>query len=157
MAGDLEPVYLLAGSDRPKIARARERLRARFDPGAVELLFAAETSGADAVASCNALGLFGGGGRLVVVDGVERWKAADAKAVAEYLDDPAPDTVLALVAGELKRDAPLARACGKRGELLFFDVARRELPRWVAEQFGRLGARADGDVGRALVELVGEN
>ena len=33
------------------------------------------------VAACNALGLFGGGGRLVIVEGVDRWKAADAQAV----------------------------------------------------------------------------
>ena len=30
--------------------------------------------GEDAVAACNALGLFGGEARLVVVDGVESWK-----------------------------------------------------------------------------------
>src|SRR5207253_6904561 len=106
-APDLKPVYLLAGSDRPKVMRAIERLRARFEPGATESMLAAETTGADAVAACNALGLFGGGGRLVLVDGVERWKAPDVKAVADYLASPTPGTVLGLVAEELKKDAPL--------------------------------------------------
>ena len=70
----LLPVYLLTGSDRPKHLRALRRLRSRFDPEAVEQLAAESASGADAVAACNALGLFGGagGGRLVVVHGVER-------------------------------------------------------------------------------------
>ena len=56
----LRPVYLLTGSDRPKHLRALRRLRARFGPEAVEQLSAEDASGADAVAACNALGLFGG-------------------------------------------------------------------------------------------------
>jgi len=37
-------------------------------------------------------------GDLVVVEEIDAWKAADAKVIAEYLKDPAPETVLALVA-----------------------------------------------------------
>jgi DNA polymerase-3 subunit delta len=154
---DLKPVYLLSGSDRPKIARAVERLRARFDADAVELLSAGETSGDDTVAACNALGLFAGGGRLVVVDDVDRWKAADAKAIAAYLAAPTPDTVLALVGEELKKDSPLAKACAKAGEVLAYDVQKRDLPKWLAEQFARHNAIADAAAARALVELIGEN
>src|SRR5439155_1372659 len=78
----LESIYLLTGSDRPKIGRALERLRRRFGDDAVEHLSAAEAGGADAVASCNALGLFGGAGRLVIVENVDAWRADDAAAVA---------------------------------------------------------------------------
>ena len=49
---------------------------------------------ADVIASCNSMGLFGGE-RLVVVEEVERWKAADVKELAAYLAAPAPATVLA--------------------------------------------------------------
>ncbi len=77
VTAELKPVYLLFGSDRPKVERALTRLRARFPPGAVERHLATEASGEDAVAACNALGLFGGTGRLVEVSGVERWGAAD--------------------------------------------------------------------------------
>ena len=62
----------------------------RFDSDAVELHDAAEATGDDAVAACNALGLFGSGARLVVFENVEAWKAPDAKAIAEYLKSPAP-------------------------------------------------------------------
>src|SRR3954469_11978240 len=103
------------------------------------------------------MGLFGGGGRLVVVEEVERWKAPDAKAIAEYLAAPAPGTVLALVAGELRKDSPLAKACAKAGQLLVYEVSKKELPKWVAEQFGRHGVRVTGEACRALVELIGEN
>jgi DNA polymerase III subunit delta len=157
MADELKPAYLLAGTDRPKIDRALDRLRRRFEADAVELLSAPEVSGEDVVAACNALGLFAGGGRLIVVDGVEVWKAADAKALAGYLKAPAPATTLALVAGELKKDAPLAKAVSGSGELLLWDVPKRGLQRWVGEQFQVHGAKIDPEAARVLVELVGED
>ncbi len=156
MAAELKPVYLLSGSDRPKIMRALQRLRDRVG-GAAETLYAGEASGADAVAACNARGLFAEGGRLVVVEEVERWKAADADAVIDYLAAPAPETVLVLAGEGLKKDSKLARACAKTGDLLFFDVQRGKLPAWVADQFKRLGANADGEACRALVELIGDD
>jgi DNA polymerase III subunit delta len=157
VSAELKAAYLLTGTDRPKIDRALHRLRERFGDDSVERLSARDTSGEDAVAACNAMGLFGVGGRLVLVDEVERWKAPDAKAVAEYLAAPAPDTVLALVGEELRKDSPLVKACAKAGEVLAYEVSKRELPRWLAEQFARHGVKATGEACRALVELVGEN
>ena len=157
MLSDLKPVYLLTGNDRPKIERALARLRARFPDGALESLSGHDADASAAVAAGNALGLFGGGARLVIVDGVDRWNAADAKTLAAYLANPAPQTVLALIAFELKRDGPLAKACAKAGEVLVFEVTRRALPKWIAEQFARLGAEADDSACRALAALVGED
>jgi DNA polymerase-3 subunit delta len=157
VADELKPAYLLTGSDRPKIDRALHRLRERFGEDAIERLSAREATGDDAVAACNAMGLFATGGRLVLVDEVERWKAADAKAIADYLAAPAPDTVLALVGDGLRKDSPLAKACAKQGEVLVYDVAKSGLPKWVGEQFARHGVKANAEACRALVELVGDN
>ena len=156
VAEELKPVYLLTGSDRPKIDRAVRRLRDRFGEDSVERLSAREVSGEDAVAACNSMGLFSSG-RLVLVDEVERWKAPDAKAVAEYLAAPAPDTVLALVGDEIKKDSPLAKASAKGGAVLAYEVAKKGLPKWVAEQFARHGVHASSDACRLLVDLVGDN
>jgi DNA polymerase-3 subunit delta len=157
MADELEPAYLLTGSDRPKIERALRRLRERFGEDAIERLSAKDATGDDAVAACNAMGLFAAGGRLVLVDEVERWKAADAKAVAEYLAAPAPETVIALVGEGLRKDAPLAKAMAKKGDVLIYEVSKRELPRWVGEQFARHGVKTTAEATRALIELVGDN
>jgi DNA polymerase-3 subunit delta len=157
VSDELKPAYVLTGSDRPKIDRALARLRARFGEDAVERLSAAVATGDDVVAACNALGLFAAGGRLVLVDEVERWKAADAKAIAEYLRAPTPETVLALVGEGLKRDSALAKACAGSGELLVYEVQKRDLPKWVAEQFSRRETRVSAEACRALVELVGED
>jgi len=137
--------------------RALRRLRDRIGDDSTEHLSAREASGEDVVAACNALGLFGGAGRLVILDEAERWKADDVKAVAAYLAAPSPETVLALVAEEVKPGAALAKAVAKVGELLTYDVTKRRLPEWVGEQFARLGANADKDACRALVDVVGED
>jgi DNA polymerase-3 subunit delta len=133
------------------------RLRDRIGNDSTEHLSAREASGADAVAACNSLGLFVGEGRLVIVDEPERWKAADVKEVAAYLASPAPATVLALVAADIKADSALAKTVAKTGQVLTYEVPKRKLPDWVAEQFARAGGRADADACRALVEIVGDD
>lgn len=158
----LRPVYLLSGTDRPKIRRALSRLRARFAPESVELLSADVVSGADAVAACNAIGLFGTDegetGRLTVVEGVERWRQEDVEAVGGYLENPAPGNVLALVADAPPKIGALVQAAERAGQVLQFDVPKPRDPSvWVRSEFERLGARADADAARALVEIVGDD
>lgn len=159
-AEPLLPVYLLTGNDRPKIVRALRRLRARFGDESVEQLTGDSASGADAVAACNALGLFAGGegGRLVVVESAERWRKGDVEAVTAYLADPVPGAVLALVAGEALRSDALAKAVAGVGQVLTFDAPKpRDLPGWVRAQFEARGATIDADAARALVEIVGDD
>jgi DNA polymerase-3 subunit delta len=164
---DLKPVYLLTGSDRPKADVALDRLRRHFAPEATERATAVETSGDEVVGLCNTGSLFGGR-RLVVVTEVDGrrkednrltggWKAADVEAVVAYLKAPAPDTVLALVAEELKQDAPLAKAVAKAGQVLAWNVARKQLTQWVADRFKERGVHAEADGCSALVHLVGDD
>lgn len=158
---ELASVYLITGTDRPKVTRALRRLRDRVGEDATEILSAHEAGGEDVAAACNALGLFTVESRLVVVENVERWKAADLKAVQEYLKRPAPTTVLALVGDEVKRDSALAKAVAKAGEVLVYDLPKRgrkaDLPRWVEAQLKERGVVIDSEAARALVDLVGEN
>jgi DNA polymerase III delta subunit len=155
----LLPVYLLTGGDRPKIRVALGRLRARFGAESVEVLDAEAAGGEDAVAACNALGLFaGGGGRLVVVEGVEDWKPEDAEAVAAYLASPAPGAVLALVAEGPLRGSALPEISAKAGRVLAYEVPKpRDLPAWVRGQLEQRGVSADVEAARALVDIVGDD
>jgi DNA polymerase-3 subunit delta len=154
----LQPIYLLTGSDRPKIVRALRRLRSRFPDESVETLTAPPTTGAEAVAACNALGLFSDGGRLVVVEGVETWKAADVEALDVYLKDASPGAVLALVTHETPKSGALGDLAGKRGQVLAYEVPRPKSPSaWVAAEFKRLGVEVDSEAARSLVEIVGDD
>jgi DNA polymerase-3 subunit delta len=165
-----EPVYLVTGSDRPKVDRTLERLRGHFDPGAIERFSAAGPDGAsgdDVVAACNAGSLLGDS-RLVLVNDVDGrpddrgrvtggWKKADVDAVVEYLALPAPGTVLCLVAHALKRDSPLGKACAKAGSVLEWEVARGKLDQWVADEFAKRGVKVERTVCHELVQLVGDD
>lgn len=156
-AEELRPIYFLTGSDRPKVRRALARLRARFDPESVELLAADTASGAEAVASLNALGLFGSG-RLVAVEGVERWKKADVEAVTEYLRSPAAGSVLALLPDEPPRDDALTKLAARHGEVLAYEVPKPRDPTvWVRGEFARVEADAKDDAARRLVEIAGDD
>jgi DNA polymerase III subunit delta len=158
MADDLLPAYLLTGSDRPKIGRALRRLRSRFDDEAVEILSADAASGEEVAAGLNSLGLFEAG-RLVVVQGVERWKKADVEALDGYLADPVHKTVLALVAEEAPKDDALGKLVARRGgEVLAYDIPKPKDPSvWVRSEFARLGAQATDDAARRLVEIAGDD
>jgi DNA polymerase III subunit delta len=164
---ELKPVYLLTGSDRPKIETALLRLRRRFAPEAAEIVRSGETTGAAAVALCNAGSLFGEA-RLVVVEEVDGrrdaegrrkggWKAGDVEAVTAYLGNPAPTTVLCLVGEDVKKSSVLAKACSKVGEVLEYAVAKGKLQGWVAEQFRQRGVRAEPEACTALIQLVGDD
>ena len=126
-------------------------------------------TGPDVVALCNSGSLFGGE-RLVLVtdiDGQKKdptrpgttggWKAVDVDAITAYLASPAPETVLALIGLEVKKDAAIAKACAKSGDLLIFDVAKRGRVAWVAERFRQAGVKAETDACALLIEYVGED
>lgn len=164
---ELKPVYLLTGSDRPKIETALVRLRRRFPPEAAEVVSAVDTPGHAAVAMCNAGSLFGDA-RLVVVEDVDgrrdadgrrkgAWRTADVDAVAAYLKSPAPATVLCLVGEDVKKTSALGKACAKAGEILEYAVPKNKLQGWVAEQFRQRGVRAEPEACSALVQLVGDD
>lgn len=143
------------------MTRAVRRLRDRIGDDATELLSALEAGGEDVVAACNALGLFVSERRLVVVEHVESWKAADVDPVVDYLKAPSPETVLALVGEGVRKDSVLAKTAAKAGELLVYDLPKRgtraDLPGWVGKQFVSVGIKVDPSVSRLLVDLVGDD
>ncbi len=162
-----KPVYLLTGSDRPKIDTALGRLRGHFVREATELVSALDSSAEAAVALCNAGSLFGDA-RLVVVEDVDGrrdsdgrrkggWKAADADALSRYLANPAPATVLALVGEAVGKTTALWKECAKAGSVLEFAVAKKALQGWITEQFAKRGVRAEPEACALLLQLVGED
>jgi len=162
-----KPVYLLTGSDRPKIETALARLRRHFAPEATDLRSALDTTAEVVVGLCNSGSLFGDE-RLVIVEDVDGrrdsdnrlkggWKAADVDLLAAYLASPAPATVLALVAEDVKKSTALHKACAKAGDVLEYAVEKKKIQGWVADQFRQRGARAEPEACALLVQLVGED
>jgi hypothetical protein len=88
------------------------------------------------VASCNALGLFGGE-RLVLVRGVEGLDEAQVQDIIGYLADPTPGTCLAMFGGKgVAQDGPLATAVARAGDVRIFDAPDDEhAVQWVVKRF----------------------
>ena len=155
---DLAAVYLICGTDGPKVRRAAARLRSRVEAteGTVESFDAGETSPALVEQACLAMGLFGGR-RLVIVHGVESWTAGVLEPVEAIIADPTPETTLALIAGpSFRADAKLRRLVPAASTLAYDLPKGRELPAYLRREVERLGASMTPEALVRMLELVGE-
>jgi DNA polymerase-3 subunit delta len=162
----LKPAYLIHGDDHGAVAERRAGLRTLVEreeggSASVELLEgdAATPAGvADALAAMT-LAI---GRRVIMVEGVERWRQADVeKQLAGAIKQMPPDTTLALFAREearAKAPAALHDAVKRAGGQVVAQITVKpwELAKWAREQAGRLGIALDPTAAKALVAQVGE-
>jgi DNA polymerase-3 subunit delta len=163
---ELKPAYLIHGDDHGAIAERRAGLRAlaegEQDAGGSVELFEGERGTPEAVALALTAMTLGMGRRVMLVEGVERWRQADVeKHLAPVMSEMPPDTTLALFAREENRtSAPAAvheavRSAG--GQVVSqMTVKPWELAGWVREQAARVGVSLDAAAAKALVAQVGE-
>jgi DNA polymerase-3 subunit delta len=157
---DLEPVYLICGSDLPKVRRAVGRLRKRvFDETQSDLnitLLDARSEPAGAALEVANTPTFTLGTRLVVVAAADKWPPAERERIGAYLDDPAPGVCLALVGDSFKKTERLTKLLEKRKAVLRFDLPKKyELAGWVRDHARARGARLGTNEARYLVSQVG--
>jgi DNA polymerase-3 subunit delta len=161
----LKPAYLIHGDDHGAIAERRSRLRSLAEgaggTGSVELL-----EGEDATPSGVALALttltVAMGQRVIIVEGIERWKQADVeKHLLGAMRQMPPDTTLALFAreeGRAKAPAAVHKAVKEAGGQIAQEATVKpwELPKWVREHATSMGLSLDAAAAKALVAQVGE-
>ncbi len=167
----LKPVYLIHGDDHGAIAERRAGLRAlaeRQQAGTTLELLTGEAATPAGVAGALsamtfAMGAEGEGlGRVILVDGAERFKEAEVKReLVPALASMPPETTLALFAREEGRaTAPAAlheavRAAG--GQIVARTTVKPwQLPKWVRGQAASIELVLDEAAARALVRQVGE-
>jgi DNA polymerase-3 subunit delta len=156
----LKPIYLICGTDRPKVRRAVARLRKRvFDETASDInvfTFDARATRAEAVLGEAQTPTFALGTRLLLVAGADKWPAGDRDRVVEYLKDPAPATCLALSGESFKKTERLTKMAEKLGQVLRYDLPKRyELPVWVRELARSKRLHIGAREASHLVERVG--
>jgi DNA polymerase-3 subunit delta len=163
---ELKPAYLIHGEDHGAVAERRAGLRALAEglengSASVELL-EGEAATPAGVAEALAAMTLAIGRRVIVVEGVERWRQADVEQqLAPAMAHMPPLTTLALFAREEARaKAPDAvheavkRAGGQvRAQM---NLKRWDLPKWAREQAARMGLSLDAAAAKALVSQVGE-
>ena len=163
---ELKPAYLIHGDDHGAVAARRAGLRALAEGGegggaSVELL-EGDAATPENVAYALATMTLAVGRRVVIVEGVERWRDADVQEhVASALAQMPPDTTLALFAREearVKAPASLHQAVERAGGQVLVQATVKpwELPKWAREQASRLGVVLDEAAAKALVAQVGE-
>ena len=161
----LKPAYLIHGDDHGAVAERRAGLRALAEEqqGAVGVeLLEGDAATPAALAQALAAMTLAIGRRVIIVEGVERWREADVvKHLAPAMEQMPPETTVALFAREEARTkAPAAlheavrRAGGQIGPQM--TVKPWELAGWAREQAARLGLSLDASAARALVAQVGE-
>jgi DNA polymerase-3 subunit delta len=162
---ELRPAYLIHGDDHGAVGERRAGLQAlalqEGDASSVEVL-CGEAGAPAGVALALAAMTFATGRRVIIVDGVERWKQAEVEQhLLPAMRDLPPDTTLALFAREEGRAKapPAVHAAVKaaKGQIVEQGTVKSwELPEWAREQAGRLGLALDQAAARALVAQVGE-
>ena len=161
----LKPAYLIHGDDHGAVAERRAGLRALAEAqdgaAGVELLEGDAATPA-ALAEALAAMTLAIGRRVIIVEGIERWRDADVvKHLAPAMAQMPPETTVALFAREEARaKAPAAvhaavKAAG--GQIVAqMTVKPWELAGWAREQGARLGLALDVAAAKALVAQVGE-
>jgi len=159
-----KPAYLIHGDDHGRIAERRARLRAlaEAESGTQGIeLFEGEAASAEAVAAALSAMTFALGRRFLIVDGVERWKAADMALLEPALASLPPETTVVFFGreeGRAKVPDGLAQAVRRAGGDVNAEqsIASRDLPRWAVAQAARLGLELHPAAARVLVRIVGE-
>jgi len=161
----LKPAYLIHGDDHGAIAERRARLRALAEAeqggsGDVELL-EGDAATPERLAQALAAMTLALGRRVILVEGVERWRPDDVERhLAPALGAIGPDTTVALFAREearTKAPAAIHDAVKRAGGQVVAQMTVKpwELPGWAREQAARIGLSLDGAAAKALVEVVG--
>ena len=161
---DLKPAYLIHGDDHGAVAERRSGLKALAEQGgdasSVEALDGEAGTPAGVALALSAM-TFAIGRRVIVVDGVERWKQGDVEQhLTPAMAQMPPETTVALFAREENRSkAPAAvhEAVKRAGGQIVAQTTVKpwELPKWAREQATRMGVSLDTAAANALVAQVG--
>jgi len=162
---ELKPAYLIHGDDHGAVAERRAGLRALAEgedgSDSVESL-EGESATPEGVAGALAAMTLMVGRRVILVDGVERWKQAEVEqSLAPALQAMPPDTTVALFAreeGRTKAPTAVHDAVKRAGGQIVAQATVKpwELPKWARAQASRMGIELDMAAASALVGQVGE-
>jgi DNA polymerase-3 subunit delta len=159
-----KPAYLIHGDDHGRLAERRARLRALAEGESGTQgteVFEGDTATGEHVAAALSAMTFAIGRRFLIVDGVERWKAADVKLVAPAMAGLAPETTVVFFGreeGRTKVPDGLAEAVRAAGGDVSTELTVKpwDLPRWAVKQAAQLGLELHPSAARVLVQHVGE-
>ncbi len=158
----LRPAFLILGTDRPKVRRAVARLRQRVvDEAGSDLnvvILDAEHDKVDEFLDAAASPGLTFGTRLLLVLNGHKWNAKARQQIVAYLQDPMPDTCVALEAETLAKSDALYKAVSKLGGILEWDLPKKyQMSGWVTQQAKSRGLRMSSHVAKHMLDRCGND
>ncbi len=96
--------------------------------------------------------------RLVTVRDAQQLPAVEQEKLLPYLDDPAPETCLLLIADKIDSRRKFFQQLKKKGELVEFKpLAERDLPRYLKKLLNKKDLDISADALSLFCSMVGEN
>jgi DNA polymerase III subunit delta len=147
-------VYLIAGVDL-LVDEAVDKLRGQLSSDALsEATFESDAPVHEIIGALTTASLLGGI-RLVLVRDAEQLRKESVEILAGYIENPAPDSVLVLMAGGRTK---LDVAVKAHGEVVALESPRgRSLAGWIRRRGSELGLKVDDRAAWALIDAVGDD
>jgi len=92
-----------------------------------------------------------------VVKGAQALTPSEVRQLERYLDQPAEETVLVLLAEGLREGSPLLRALQSKGMAKKVERRRDKIPLWIKERFAERGLKVDGRAAVYMAEALGND
>lgn len=163
-ANDFLNAYLIVGEDQLKREFVTNRLVSRIEAlGDMDFnkdVFVGGATHADQlIAACQTIP-FCCDWRLVIVKEVDKTPKEVQEAIVEYLADPCPTTILALVANKLAKNTRLYKAVAKIDKKAVIDCApkkSKDFPSQVSDLAKSNGLTIEQNAIQQLIGMVGES
>jgi len=158
----LLPAFLILGTDRPKVRRAVARLRKRvIDEAGSDLnvvILDAEHDKVDEFLDAAASPGLTFGTRLLLVLNGHKWNAKARQQIAAYLQDPMPDTCVALEAETIPKSDTLYKAVHKMGGILEWNLPKKyQMAGWVTQQAKTHRLHMSAHVAKHMLDRCGND
>jgi len=157
---ELKQVYLIYGAEDLLLEQALSRLKRMVGEVAdldfnMDAFDGESVNADDVVAACNTLP-FVSERRLVIVKNVDKMARDGQEVLAQYAADPAPTTVLVLVAVKLAKNSRLFKTIDKMGGASEYAAPRKsDYPREVQRLVSDRGRTVTREGAETLVQAVG--
>ena len=162
----LRPVYLFYGEEEFLMERALRRLEQglseKWGEAASRVVREAPEVSPEEFFAQARMSTLWGSGQLLILRRAETYPAQALNAVVDYLDHPAPRSVVILTAPSLKtREAEkhpvFGRLAKNEAAVGFFRLREGDLLPWLTREAKRLGKTMTPAAAQRLVEVVGDN
>ena len=156
------PVYLFSGEESFFIDEGVRTVREKFlEGGARDFNYdsysAADIEASRVVEAAETLPVMAGW-RVVIVKGIDEWKAKEKERVTTYLNRPSPTTCLILTATKLDRREKFSSVVEKAGLVILCQpLHKQNLLNWVRQKIKNAGMGIDQDALSMLADVTGND